>query len=449
MNSDVSIEEDLRHMLAAAGGDTAVPTDLMDQVKRGYGRRRSLRLATLSGAAVLVLSAGIGLMAHPGGPAGKNPSTVATRPTPSPTHVQYSFRETNWAANAFRMPANLDGHPFYLVGMLDSRHVLVATLDGFEHMSTLSSYDIDTQATSVLTDLTVTGGLTKGYPLEFFLDDHVVVWWTIATASGGAAMVQFWAFDRTTGAKHVVATLPDTQVMDISVVDDEFFFSDSVGVHRVALGGGGTAELVAGSVPRSILDGVWAYSVLTPGGVAAKGGANVRPTGTLLNMLTGERRTVTGPAGAGTFYCTAAWCVGHLLRDNVSAVFAMRADGSDLAVFPATVATVDGFEPLPIGGHYQLFNYPNDRDPVVGLLDLASGENGGLAVWVQHADGSWGAGPSDAPTPSMSDSRETGATSRATPAGPAVKEMVAVCANPAIVGWPTPSGDEIYVLPLS
>lgn len=450
MGTNGSIDEDLRRMLAGVGKDPAVPADLTATVKREVRRRRGRRLGALTGVLVLAVSVGVGVAVHQVGRPASDRSAVHRQ---VPATLEPGREDRDWAAKAIRMPAELPGRPYYLVGMLDRRHVLVATLSGFERVSTLTSYDTVTHETTVLTDMAVTGGLVDPFPQRFYLDDKKIVWWVNAKTPGGREMVQFWAFDRTAGAKHVVATLPNTYVGNISVLGDQLFYSDRTAIYRLPLAGGGTPVQVEGSEHLSIIQDEWASTPATGWPADFRSGTNHRARVTLVNLRTGQRRPVEGPVGSTAISCGPTWCAGQLVQDQEIVTFGMRVDGSHVTVYPPAIGGPDWpLRGAPIGGHYLPFHYgrgdPSGR--YLGLLDLATGESGELGVWLIDDNASSPPhGPNSAGTPSMVDPHEKSATSRATPVGPTIAEMPVVAANPAIIGWPTTSGDEIYVLPLT
>ncbi len=324
-----------RAMDTIAENAPAPPADLLDRVMAGHRRQRRNRARTAAfAAAAVVLAAGTWAALRPPGdrgePAGgfRLPSSVAD--APPLTEV--------WKAATIvgDLPDTPDGATPYLIGRLDTDHLLIAGV------TTLYSYAVGEQTYRPVLD---GGNLALGADRAGWAISPRWIVRILRTGTG----VEVRRSPAAGGSIEVVAEAAQSPpIRGAWATDDHVYWSveGTGGVTRASLTDGTVAALPG-------------FENLTADGTPWAKNADAT---VFRNLLTGEERRVRRPAGADSLRCVPAFCLGHD-RDGwyLSAV-----DGShrtDLP-YPGT--------PALVGALHAAIHHP--LQPVdSGMLLLAGG----------------------------------------------------------------------------
>ncbi|MFF5207995.1 hypothetical protein [Streptosporangium sp. NPDC000396] len=372
------LEDDLRRALGHASERAPhAPSSLSSHIVTSSRRRRTRAQALVAAVAVAVVAGGVGVTVRgvQGDPASPvvSPTQVpsAEITTPSPADEQAPEApdpvEEVWPQAVRKIPAKLpDGRRFQPQGFIDDHTLLVQTQSSFEKADAIYAYDMDSAEVRKIADVP-TPRKTVLFASDFTIGAGQVAWWT-ARKTGDGEIADLWAAPLSGGEARLVASHRNGKsgALDPPAITGDgriaFSFRQGDGVFTVPLGGG-AVEPVAGAEKYHIMSWPWVGS---GGKYNHSEKANF---GELLNVETGEKRTVSINPGEWGLRCGVTMCVG---RKSGGKPFSRLRDGSqerDLQDYPMMGLAADRFLTVHL---------PRPGGQV--LHDLATGKSGDLGI---------------------------------------------------------------------
>ncbi|MEU5877399.1 hypothetical protein [Spirillospora sp. NPDC047279] len=365
--SDVDLEEALASTLKRHAGRAPEPhADLPGRVEAGLRRRRITRTRTGVTAAALAVAMVIvgGQMLRPDE---KPPPTIE----PVPVTVTPTSRpiEKQWPRAIERIPRTLpDGTRFTPEVHLDERTLLIATWRSPGVASALYTYDVPTGRTVRLgfpaqpAGVESTLGFTPGAGRIGWVTrtKRTAEIWTVPLSGGPATRL------------YSMATGRSEEIYPLALTEGSAFWSVTKGGIFQAPLRGGPATRLPGT------DGLWLLSWPWAGGPRYSDGGSALADDApqqqivnrnLLNLATGERRSVTGTGLKGRWACSATWC---------ASAGEIRSRDGRRAVRPAPGQDFPELGQRPVGDRFVLMTPAATMSDTykVTLVDLETGKGG-------------------------------------------------------------------------
>lgn len=360
-------EEELTGALRQAA-ERAPERDLLQGLDTRRRRRSKKRAqAVLAVAAVVTVMGGTAVaFSRGGGETAATPEASASiRATTEPHEGPI---EEVWPEAIFTMPAkNAEGWRYRPITALSATEILLNAESSFEKAGTIEVYDTETRTARVVTRVPVTPGLKKYFPQETAHDATNLAWYVNANHKDGRDVREIWTAPLAGGEARLVATFTGERAsMESIALDGEHIvWSEGVGgVWRIPLTGG---------TPEKVADGLHLISWPWAGDPPHEMAGNQTK---VVNLETGETRSVVASEGAKELRCGPVWCVGSGL--------VQRVDGTDRQ--ESGIPHSLGLRPYPV-----LDRFVSSFD---GVKDL---ETGTSVTWKLPGD-SIGVGTSPEPS---------------------------------------------------
>ncbi|GAA1286675.1 hypothetical protein Psi02_53580 [Planotetraspora silvatica] len=351
-------EQDLRAALQEAAARAVDPADIADAVRVRRRRRTHRRhQAALASAVVVIVVAGGSAVLRGGGGGSTDagttaaPTTHATTASPAsappsagpagPDLRKFLPARTVWPDAVFTIPAEApDGSGYSPLTALSPTELLMIARTKFSKIDRLDVYDTGTGESRVITRMPAS---KKDYhQWRFEVGADYIGWYGTMLNGRKGGWADFWVAPRAGGAAIKVGEVTGdlSGVSAIGVSSDSFVWSIRPGgVYRMPITGG-SPEKLAGT------DGLWLQS--WPWAVDVPpiriGQVQDRNQSKLVNLETGETRTIIPPAGVKGLGCSIEWCLGRM----GNAVIVMRPDGSGLSRIPVP----SSYLLPPLGSHF-------------------------------------------------------------------------------------------------
>ncbi|WP_327048922.1 hypothetical protein OG320_14165 [Microbispora sp. NBC_01189] len=378
-------EADLTAALRQAADGAPEPVDLLAGLGERRRRRTRQRYRTaLAVAGVVAVAVGGTTVVRSVGPRatiGDRPATTATTTATTATTptAKTPIREPEdpapgkrarpasevWPQAVFTMPKKTaDGFTYRPVTALSPTEILVAAEVSFEKTGRLEVYDLATGTSRVLAEMPL-------HVEDYFMQGaeagpHHVVWYG-ARPNSGEAWADFWAVPVEGGRPVRVGEVTGalSAVAMVGVTDSHVVWSPRTGgVYRLPLAGG-TPEKIPGT------DGLWldswpyATDVLTERWGMPEDGAPGQHL--LVNLETGERRTLTMPEGVRALSCHPEWCLGR----SGGSLVVVRPDGTGERKLPGRAGDPaihgDRFVALDGGRGTRMYDIETGRTATIGV----------------------------------------------------------------------------------
>ncbi|MGV9379016.1 hypothetical protein ACWDRB_24575 [Nonomuraea sp. NPDC003707] len=347
------IEERLRDALAAraeAVRDDGRPRRLPAPRERSSGARWWAPLA-VAAAILIVVATTVAVTRTVASPA------PAVRPTPE---TLVAPAEQMWPGAVHEIPVKGPGGGGFLPDVFVTDRVVVGRGFPKDRPGEIWSYDLDKRTFARIARLKKED--VGNHPLVFG-DGH------LAWSAFSGRMKEVWTVPVTGGVPRRIfsdrATVTrDNMTLGISrmaIADGTVMWSpEEGGVYRAPLKGG-KATLIDGTKGYSLVEWPWAGS---PRNDNLADDFSRRPVEHLKNLLTGERRDVTAPAGRPSWAdCGVTWCF--------NGVEAWRRDGTGLRRLPGAASGE-----IYSGRFVLLRQRPSGGKQPIGVHDLATGRTG-------------------------------------------------------------------------
>ncbi|WP_214413167.1 hypothetical protein [Sphaerisporangium fuscum] len=409
-------EQDLARTLRAAAGLAPEPVaDLTVAVAARRRSRRRARVRTTLVVAGVAVAVGCGTVVAAGsfpfrGGEGGTVGVAVATPTPSeipsttPEGASMKVKPAAevWPEAVFKMPAKAaDGWRYRPVTALSPTEVLLFAESSFEKAGRLEVYDQTTKRFSVLAETPPTEGLKKYFIQEAEVDSRNIAYYATAQKPDGTPVAEFWVVPRSGGKPTLVTTIDGEQAADVvsvALAGDHLAWSlRKGGVYRVPLAGG-DAEKVPGSDGLQVLSWPWAADARAIGDEPGPGNQS-----RLLNLETGERRSIENADGLKLLRCGPALCYGNRDGGRTPAGVVQGVDGADRRELPG----LDGDGSPPIADRFVLFGGINAVEggqddpasaPVAVIYDRVTGTLGGIGFRTKDGSGGYGRGTSSSPS---------------------------------------------------
>jgi hypothetical protein len=360
----VRTEQELRAALQRAAAHVDDPADLAHAVRIRHRRRARRRyqsalafagvVAVVAGGSAVVRGADHGNVASPIG----SPATARASEAPSPVRPGKGIPARDvWPGAVSTIPAkSADGSSYSPVAALSPTELLLGAGKSFERTDRLDVYNTETGKSRELTRMPFTG---KEYFQQRFEVGEDYIGWYSTTPNNNDRSADFWVAPRRGGHAVKVGEVTGdlSEVYSIGVTKDFFVWSVlSGGVYRMPIAGG-SPERLQGTDGLWLQSWPWAADVSSNRGIVA---IQDRNQTLLVNLETGEKRTIAVPSGVRGLRCSTEWCVGR----SGDKVLTMRPDGSKLTWPPAQARPYDML----------IFASRFAQIPGPGLYDLDSGK---------------------------------------------------------------------------
>ncbi|MFD0479937.1 hypothetical protein ACFQ0B_76220 [Nonomuraea thailandensis] len=295
------------------------------------------------------------------------PPAPAVRPTPSVSPFASPVEQV-WPNAVHEIPGTVPGGQAFVPQLFASSRVVVGHGIDRKRLDSVWSYDIGSRR---FTNIVPPNGFT-GLSLAF--GDGYLAWWAV-----GNRKAEIWVVPVTGGVPRRLASVDGRMSSyheavgagGLAIADDAVVWSPGDGgVYRLPLKGG-KPTLMSGTRGLYLVEWPWAGS---PRDARLNGPPIPRPMERLKNVLTGEIRDATAPAGRTSWdECGVTWCL--------RGMEAWRRDGTDFRVLPGHGRSRSN---LYAGRYVLLRQHDRSGKLATAVHDLATGSTGLLFRKPEH-----------------------------------------------------------------